>query len=211
MTRARVIRPEQVEAIRGRMVAARDRLLVTLLFYCGLRPEEALALTWADVGERTIVTDKAYTHGELGPTRTHRSRSVALIPAVSAELESLRSSPASLVFASRAGTHLNLNNLRNRAWQPAVGAEGQDGLRRYDGRHTFASLLIEEAATSARCRANSITSRRRPRPSATHTCSTSPAAASAYRLRTQSQAFGECSEAGDVVGLDTIRRRRKRA
>jgi integrase len=87
---------------------------------------------------RRVVTDKAYTHDELGPTTTHRPRSVALIPAVSAELESLRSSPASLLFASRAGTHLNVNNLRNRVGQPAVGAEGQDGLRPYDGRHTFA-------------------------------------------------------------------------
>ena len=69
---------------------------------------------------------------------------MALIPAVSAELESLRSSPSSLVFASRAGTHLNLNNWRNRVWQPAVRAEGRDGLRPYDGRHTFASLLMEE-------------------------------------------------------------------
>jgi integrase len=145
-TRARVIRPEQVEAIRARVDASRDRLSVSLLFYCALRPEEALALDLGGCGGRTLVIDKAFTHGELGPTKTHRRRSVALIPAIAAELEQHgpAGAQASLVLQSRAGTHLNLNNWRNRAWLSATRAEGQEGLRPYDGRHTFASLLIEQ-------------------------------------------------------------------
>ena len=191
------------------MDASRDRLLVSLLFYCGLRPEEALALTWADVGERTIVIDKAYTDGELGSTKTHRRRSVALIPAVSAELESLRSSPASLVFASRTGTHLNLNNWRNRVWQPAVRAEGQEGLRPYDGRHTFASLLIEEGRNvlevSSQLGHESATTTLK------HYAHMFDESRGGERVPMADAVAGvrRMSGGGDVVDLDATRRRRK--
>jgi integrase len=63
------------------------------------------------------------------------------------ELESLRPRRLrgdELVFATRAGRPWNLNNWRARVWQPAVERAGIAPCTPYDGRHTFASLLIHE-------------------------------------------------------------------
>ena len=52
--------PETVEAIRDwllRRRLVRDATLVSVLAYAGLRPGEALALTWAHVRERTLLVE----------------------------------------------------------------------------------------------------------------------------------------------------------
>lgn len=54
--------PETVEAIRDwllRRRLVRDATLVSVLAYAGLRPGEALALTWAHVRERTLLVESA--------------------------------------------------------------------------------------------------------------------------------------------------------
>ncbi len=45
-----MLQPAEVESIRANVPSARDRALVSVLAYAGLRPEEALALRWPDVG-----------------------------------------------------------------------------------------------------------------------------------------------------------------
>mgnify|MGYP000094203065 CR=1 FL=1 len=53
--------PEQVERLRAHLLGRglrRDAVLVSLLAYAGLRPGEALALTWGHVRERTILIDR---------------------------------------------------------------------------------------------------------------------------------------------------------
>jgi integrase len=60
--------PATVEAIRAELVAesdARSAVLVSLLAYAGLRPEEALALRWRHVRERTLLVDSKNVDGEL--------------------------------------------------------------------------------------------------------------------------------------------------
>jgi integrase len=54
----------------GRGQRLRDATLVSGLAYAGLRPGEALALTWAEVGERTILVEKALA---LGVTKTTKN------------------------------------------------------------------------------------------------------------------------------------------
>ena len=67
-----------------------DACLVTLMSYAGLRPGEALALTWGDIGTRTVAIDKAVSLGEEGPTKTGGARSVPLVEQVAADLTDLR-------------------------------------------------------------------------------------------------------------------------
>ena len=64
-----VMTPEEIERLRAQMPSQRDRVLLGLLAYAGLRPEEALALrgsTWAECS----VIDRAFTHGEEKGTKT---------------------------------------------------------------------------------------------------------------------------------------------
>ena len=64
-TRQRFVRPlapVTVEAMRAVLLEEerlRDATLVSVLAYAGLRPEEARALRWEDVGERTIRVERA--------------------------------------------------------------------------------------------------------------------------------------------------------
>ena len=39
--------------------------MVSVLAYGGLRPEEMLALVWADVREAAIVVERAPAHGQI--------------------------------------------------------------------------------------------------------------------------------------------------
>ena len=61
------------------MPTDQDATLVSVLAYAGLRPGEALALTWADVGERTILVERSIALGEVKETKTRTTRSVRLL------------------------------------------------------------------------------------------------------------------------------------
>lgn len=145
-------------------------MILELMAYAGLRPEEVLALRWLDVGENVITIDRVWTHGELKPTKTHQRRTVEIVAPLADDLAALRPArpaPGQLVapgeprceacrktFETAAvcgdcgGTltrpFLELNNWRPRVWDEAVKAAGIERATPYDGRHTFASLLIHE-------------------------------------------------------------------
>ena len=53
--------------------------LVPVLAYAGLRPGEALGLTWGHVRERTILVERAVSLGGIKDTKTRRIRSVRLL------------------------------------------------------------------------------------------------------------------------------------
>jgi integrase len=61
-----------------------------VLAYAGLRPGEALALRWGDVGERTILVERAASYGEVKSTKTRASRSVRMVRPLKSELAKLR-------------------------------------------------------------------------------------------------------------------------
>jgi integrase len=145
--------PSQVEAIRSTM-SPRDRTIVSVLGYAGLRPGECLGLTWGDLRERTILVDKAVAHGELKVTKTRRERSVTLLPSLARDLAewrlaSGRPGDRELVFPNSRGapwTDAKFRNWRRRYFEPAVDRAGMTGVTPYTLRHSFASLLLASGA-----------------------------------------------------------------
>lgn len=75
-TDVRPIPPEQTKALRNAILASgspfkqRDAILVSLIAYAGLRPEEALALRWENVSAGTIRVEHANADGTIGRTKT---------------------------------------------------------------------------------------------------------------------------------------------
>jgi integrase len=79
----RPLAPETVEALRA-ACGPRDATLISVLAYSGLRPQEALALRWGDVRERTILVERALSLGEEAvgeeaDTKTTEHRTVRLL------------------------------------------------------------------------------------------------------------------------------------
>jgi integrase len=160
--------PVVIERIRLRMLrrAVRprssvrnvgDATLVSLISYAGLRPGEALALTFGDIGARTLAVDKAVSDGEIGPTKTRMARTVPLIDALRDDLDHLRKVRGDppdhhlVLPATDRGlwTRSEFNNWRNRVWRPVpVDLAAAHDLRRlktarpYDCRGSFVSLVL---------------------------------------------------------------------
>lgn len=135
----------------------RDATLVSVLAYAGLRPQEALALRWADVRARTIVVDKALAFGEEKTTKTRATRTVRLLAPLASDLAewrliSRRPPPTALVFPSATGEPWNDHDYRNwrrRRFNKAATKVGLSPARPYDLRHSFASLLLAEQMNPA--------------------------------------------------------------
>lgn len=145
--RTRAVRPipiESVELMRSKM-SNRDAALVSLLAYAGLRPQEALALSAEDIGEQTLLIDKALdTDGTLKPTKTRRKRTVRLLAPLALDLRDLPSEGP--LFQNRTGywSGSARRNWRQRKFAPVAKKFGFEGARPYDLRHSFATLLIYE-------------------------------------------------------------------
>jgi integrase len=160
-TRARAVRPltpETIERMRAWLLERgqrRDAVLISVLAYAGLRPGEALALSWEQVRERTLLVERALSYGELKSTKTGQTRTVRLLVPLGADLRewrlaSGRPEPEAFVFAARDGgpwSHDDAKNWRTRVFSPMLKALELPGTRPYDLRHSFCSLLIHEGAT----------------------------------------------------------------
>ena len=129
----------------------------------GLRPNEALALTWEDVGpdrvhvRRTLVPKRKGGGWTLEEPKTQQSRRTVTLPAATmdalgwhktqqaVEKETARSRyhDQGFVFAGQSGEPLNLANLTGRHFKPLLTAYYPlPSIRLYDLRHTHASLLL---------------------------------------------------------------------
>ena len=158
-TRAvRPLAPSAVERLRAHLLAERDlrsATLVSVLAYAGLRPGEALGLTWDHVRERTILVERSVSLGEVKETKTGRLRSVRLLAPLASDLSewrlaSGRPTDDALVFPAAAGGPWTRDDWRNwarRRFRPAALAAGAVGARPYDLRHSFCSLLLYEGRT----------------------------------------------------------------
>ena len=154
------IPPGLVEVMRARMLEdgrPRDATLLVVLAYAGLRPQEALALEWRHVRERTLLIERALSDGQLKALKNRRQpRTVELLAPLREDLEEWRAAagspaPTSPLFANQAGGFWRATDWRNwrkRIYKPAAEAVGIDGARPYDLRHAFASLLIHEGRLS---------------------------------------------------------------
>ena len=151
---------EQIEALGNAaedVATPADRSLVLLLAYTGLRINEALALTIADVDikQRRIGVSQTWTEDldgkrVLGPPKTHERRKVPLPAFLALDLAGLIKDRASTawLFESPRGGHVHDNNWRARVWRYAVHDAGLDGmgLTPHKLRHTAASAAIAAGA-----------------------------------------------------------------
>jgi integrase len=127
----------------------------------GLRQGELLALRWADVdfAGRFIRVEQNIVKGTLTTPKNHQRRRVDMSAQLALELQALRRRELErclkagadlppIVFASEAGTHLDVGNVR-RAFYRALTATGLRHVRFHDLRHTYASLLIQQGESLA--------------------------------------------------------------
>jgi integrase len=152
----RPIAPAQVEELRRYQLAdgrLRSATLVSLLAYSGLRPGEALALTWERIGERTIAVTGASSMGRLKGTKTGAERTVRLLQPLAQDLTEWRLAqgrpePDTIVFPGESSdgtlTEGQWNRWTQGAFRAAKLAVGLPNARAYDLRHSFVSLLIHE-------------------------------------------------------------------
>ncbi|QEC46175.1 site-specific integrase [Baekduia soli] len=138
----RPLSPAVVEAIRAEL-AQRDATLVSILAYAGLRPGEALDLTWGSVQERTLIVDAS---------KTGRRRTVRLLEPLAEDLAAWRKasgdpSSSAFVFPSATGrrwTQEAYKSWTRRTFAEAAAAAGADHATPYSLRHSFVSLLLAE-------------------------------------------------------------------
>jgi integrase len=156
--RQRTVAPPSValvERMRAQLLAdrrQRDATLLAVLAYAGLRPQEALALPWHNVRDRTLIIDRAQSDEGPKTTKTGRTRSVRLLAPLAADLStwrlaSNRSRDDELVFPTTDGglwRDHDWRNWRRRVFDPLAKSIGAPGMRPYDLRHAFCSLLIAE-------------------------------------------------------------------
>ncbi len=146
----RPLAPTTVEQLRG-VMRPRDATLVSVLAYAGLRPGEALALTWGDVRDRTILVARSAGEGGVRPTKTGRSRTVRLLAPLRQDLGAFRLAQGrpgetGVIFPDRYGQPWTPGRWTGwwNTWRAAIDKVGLEGVRPYDLRHSFVSLLISE-------------------------------------------------------------------
>src|SRR6201991_1690026 len=129
-TEVRPLAPITVEALRAASTP-RDATLISVLAYAGLRPQEALALTWGHVRDRTILVERAASFGELRDTKTRAHRTVRLLGPLIGDPALWRGHGKpdndALIFPTSKGTLWtgeDWRNWRHRAWDRAATAAG---------------------------------------------------------------------------------------
>lgn len=126
-----------------------DRRYFRVAFFTGLRPGEEIGLQWDDIDwrRRTIRVRRSVSRFGEGPTKTIESkRDIEMLPIVEQALLAQRVAKqlrSTWVFANRDGGLLDITNLRERVWRPAIRRVKLRKRTLYQTRHTFATLMLE--------------------------------------------------------------------
>jgi integrase len=119
-----------------------------LAIFCvgtGVRPEEAFGADWDDVDleAQVLTVRRAFAKGRLKtyPKTVRSRRRVPLRAKVVDALEQL-TPRRGILFPTRGGGRIDINNWRSREWVPALEAAGVEHRRIYDMRHTFATWSL---------------------------------------------------------------------
>ena len=140
----------EVEAVAAELVES-YRAIPIFAAGTGLRPEEWIALRPVDVDlkARVVTVNQTFSQGRLRKlTKTERSRRrVPLRQRVvqalgGCELLADDAGTSPLLFPSRGGGYIDLNNFRERHWAPAFDSGGLEKRRIYDLRHTYATWSL---------------------------------------------------------------------
>jgi integrase len=104
--RKRAVAPPSVALVERMRAAAcdrrlRDATLLAVLAYAGLRPQEALALPWRNVRDRTLLIDRAQGNEGAKTTKTGRTRSVRLLAPLAVDLAAWRLAPGEQTIGRR--------------------------------------------------------------------------------------------------------------
>lgn len=125
-----------------------ERRFFTVAFFSGLRPGEEIGLQWDDVDwqRKLLAVRRTVNRFGTGPTKTVESRrDVQMLPVVEQALRAQRPSSqlrGAWIFPNRDGGPLDLTNLRERVWRPALRRAKLRGRPMYQTRHTFATLML---------------------------------------------------------------------
>lgn len=131
-----IVLPPEVERIRSRL-GPLHATVVSLLAYAGPRPEEALRLSWRDIGPEAI---------RFEDTKQHRERWTPLVAPLARDLlewrlASGRPSPTAPVFPAHDGRHWEADdwrNFRRRIWRPVA----PEGSRPRDLRSSYITVQV---------------------------------------------------------------------
>ena len=133
-----------------------------LLVNSGMRPSEALALKWTDLGTDRVVVRRVLVAGLKGggrrlmePRRRGTRRTITLPASTMDALADHRArqeleraaagdnyGDEGFVFAGRTGSPIDLKNLTGRYFSPLLAKAGLPKIRVYDLRHTHATLML---------------------------------------------------------------------
>jgi integrase len=138
----RPLAPERVEAMRA-ILSTRNAMVLSVLAYAGLRPQELRAMVWADVRENTLL---------IPGQKTGYGRTVRLLEHLRADLSAWREASGdpddrTQVFPDNSGRQWSaeaFNKWGQHVFAGALPAAGIEHARPYDLRHSFASLLLHE-------------------------------------------------------------------
>jgi len=141
----RIVSAETVAALIGAETNARNRALLRVLYYGGVRESELVGLTWVDVQERDAGAVQITVYG-----KGEKTRAVLLPPHAGADLLALRggADANAPVFVGRGGGALTAGQV----WRivKAAGARvGVPGLSPHWLRHACASHALEAGVSSA--------------------------------------------------------------
>jgi hypothetical protein len=157
---------EQPERVRAKHPTQADRVLWGLPYAAGLRTEEALAVGWSNFLELsrarcTLEVDRVFVSDHIRhTTKTGRGRDQEIVAPLAADLIELPEkvppgSSDALVCSSRTGTPVNLNNGRNRVFNPAAIAGNspeviwKHNAREFDRSRTVKPVPLEAALRAA--------------------------------------------------------------
>ncbi|MEO1240916.1 MAG: tyrosine-type recombinase/integrase [Pseudomonadota bacterium] len=138
---------EEVQLILAR-VRTDFRNYFAVRFFTGMRSSEINGLQWryVDFDRRQILVRQAFVKGELLATKTDGSeREIDMNSVVIEALEAQRKATegkSDFVFASRAGSPINNQNMTRRVWYPLLRHLGLRLRRPYQTRHTAATLWL---------------------------------------------------------------------
>lgn len=160
----RALSPEQAKLFLANAAKDRHGLIFEVAVITGMRPEEYLALQWADLDlkqgtatvKRTLVQRPKGGGWYFGEPKTSQSRRTIPLPHyVVRKLMKHRGEQAEerlklgdeyhnngLVFATHTGTPLSIRNLKRRHFKPILRKAELPEIRLYDLRHTCATLLL---------------------------------------------------------------------
>lgn len=155
--KARALSKSEVESFLGATARSKWHVFFHLMVATGLRPSEALALTWKDIdlgkGTLTVQHSLGWLKGEkrfvLNDPKTASSRRTLPLPYGLVKLLSEHMTAqfdigfTDLVFTTRAGTPSHQRVIVQEAFKPALERAGlPKETRLYDLRHTHATLLL---------------------------------------------------------------------